>query len=146
MKSQGPKEEPRRILIIDDSETILEQARMVLTGAGYDVIATSQTVGASRHLAASDLAIIDFHMPGFNGKDMVESMRSSESIRGTKHRCLLYLYTSDEEAGRSHRLWGFDGCFTEKGDARELLEQVAAVFRLLRMRGIAGRVREALGR
>jgi two-component system NtrC family sensor kinase len=134
----------RRILIIDDSEAILEPLRAALVSAGYDVIATSQAVGASRYLASTDLVIIDFHMPGFDGKDMVESMR--KSMHGAKRHCLLYLYTSDEEVTRSYRTLGFDGCFTDKGDRRMLVEQVDAVFRLLRMRGIAGRIRGALER
>jgi hypothetical protein len=58
----------------------------------------------------------------------------------------MYLYTSDEEATRQHRAMGFDGCFTDKGDMRALLEQVDAVFRLLQMRGIASRIRGALDR
>jgi two-component system OmpR family response regulator len=132
----------RRIVIIDDSELVLEQSRAVLAGAGYDVITTSQTVGASRYLVAADLVIIDLHMPGFDGRDMVASMR--ESVRGLKRRCLLYLYTSDEDAAKLPHAMGFDGCFSDKGDPRALLEQVDAVFRLLQMRGIAGRVRSAL--
>jgi DNA-binding response OmpR family regulator len=138
----SPDETIRRIVIIDDSELVLGQSRAVLVAAGYDVIATSQTVGASRHLATADLVIIDLHMPGFDGRDMVQSMRNS--IRGSKRPCLMYLYTSDEEAAGDHRAMGFDGCFTEKGDPRALVEQVGAVFRLLQMRGIAGRIRSAL--
>ena len=140
----GPQEAVRRIVIIDDSELVLDQSRAVLVAAGYDVIATSQTVGASRHLGSADLVIIDLHMPGFDGQDMVQSMR--KSIRGMKRPCLMYLYTSDEEAAGAHRTMGFDGCFTDKGDPRALVEQVHAVFRLLQMRGIAGRIRDALDR
>jgi DNA-binding NarL/FixJ family response regulator len=139
-----PEDDKRRIVIIDDSELVLEQARSVLAAAGYDVITTSQTVGASRYLVSADLVIIDLHMPGFDGRDMVASMR--ESVRGLKRRCLLYLYTSDEDAARLPHQMGFDGCFTDKGDPRALLEQVDAVFRMLQMRGIAGRVRSALDR
>jgi DNA-binding response OmpR family regulator len=144
MPDSGTPAERRRIVIVDDSELILEQSRAVLAAAGYDIVTTTQTVGASRHLRTADLVIIDLHMPGFDGKDVVESMR--KAMQGLKPRPLMYLYTSDEEAAPSHRSMGFDGCFTDKGDPRALLEQVNAVFRLLQMRHIAGRIRNALNR
>ncbi|HZU84520.1 MAG TPA: response regulator [Polyangiaceae bacterium] len=131
-----------RILVVDDSELMLEQAAAALRSAGYDVVTTSKTVGASRHLAGSDLAIIDFHMPGFDGADLVQSMR--EAMRQANKHCLLYLYTSDEAVAGNFRKLGFDGCLLNKGDMRDLVAQVGAVFRLLHMRGIAGRVRKAL--
>jgi DNA-binding response OmpR family regulator len=137
-----PSTQQGRILLVDDSELLLEQAASALKGAGYDVVTTSMAVGASRHLSGCDLVIIDFHMPGFDGSDLVRSMR--QGMRATQKRCLLYLYTSDENASREFRQLGFDGCFAGKGDLRELLTQVGAVFRLLAMRGIAGRVRKAL--
>jgi DNA-binding response OmpR family regulator len=130
-----------RILLVDDSELLLEQAASALKGAGYDVVTTSMAVGASRHLSGCDLAIIDFHMPGFDGSDLVTSMR--QAMRTAQKRCLFYLYTSDEDAAQGFRQLGFDGCFAGKGDLRDLVTQVGAVFRLLAMRGIAGRVRKA---
>src|SRR5215471_7890473 len=107
MPNFGTKDEKRRIVIIDDSEMVLNQTKDALTAAGYDVVATSQTVGASRLLAAADLVIIDLHMPGFDGKNLVESMRRAigatlpppapndekGSRAPSKRRCLMYLYT-----------------------------------------------------
>jgi two-component system OmpR family response regulator len=131
-----------KILIVDDSELVLQQATSVLSPAGYDVITTSQAVGASRHLSHCDLAIIDFHMPGFDGQDLARSMR--ESLSRASFRCLLYMYTSDEDAARDFRRFGFDGSLVAKGNRESLLEQVDAVFRLVNMRGIGDRVRRAL--
>jgi DNA-binding NarL/FixJ family response regulator len=160
MPNFGTKDEKRRVVIIDDSELVLEQTRAVLTAAGYEVVTTSQTVGASRLLASADLVIVDLHMPGFDGRNLIESMRRAievsvppastpedeQRVRATKRRCLMYLYTSDEEAASAYREMGFDGCFSDKGDTQALLEQVDAVFRLLQMRGIANRIRGALDR
>jgi DNA-binding response OmpR family regulator len=133
-----------RILIVDDSELLLGEAASALQAAGYDVVTTSQAVGASRLLTGCDLAIIDFHMPGFDGRDLVASMRNA--IRTSQRRGYrLYLYSTDELATAQYRSLGFDGCLTDKGDGRALVEQVHAVFRLIRMHGVAERVRRALG-
>jgi CheY-like chemotaxis protein len=143
MTTKAEPAEKWRILLIDDSEAILDQARAALEGAGYDVVATDKAVGASRHLSGIDLVILDFHMPGFDGKDVVESMRRTMA-RDAKHKRLIYLYTSDEQIAGTHRALGFDGCFTDKGNVAKLLVQVEAVFRLLRMRGIAAKIKNAL--
>ena len=67
-----------RILYIDDSEVFLERVRTVLTDAGYDVIATAQTVGTARHLTACDIVLVDFHMPWFD-RPMNPILREIES-------------------------------------------------------------------
>jgi CheY-like chemotaxis protein len=138
--SEAPKRS--RILIVDDSERMLEQAASALKAAGYDVVTTTQAVGASRHLAGCDLAIIDFHMPGYSGEDLVASMRNAMS--SAARRPLIYLYSSDEDVAREYRRHGFDGCFVDKGNVAALREQVDAAFRLINMRGIAARVKRAL--
>jgi two-component system OmpR family response regulator len=136
------KEGMPRILIVDDSELILNRASAALTGAGYEVTTTMQTIGASRYLGNVDLVILDFHMPGIDGGDLVGSMRKA-CERGNA-RCLFYLNTSDEEVARDFKRLGFDGAFTAKGNERALVQQVGAVARLLKMRGIAARVNGAL--
>ena len=68
----------KSVLIIDDSQVVLDSSRRVLEAEGYRVMTTTQTVGAARHLVDCDLALIDFHMPGFDG--------GACSIRCVPHR------------------------------------------------------------
>jgi two-component system, NtrC family, sensor kinase len=126
-----------RILIVDDSEVVLEQSRAALAAAGYIVTTTSQTVGVSSKLRDADLIIIDFHMPGLDGKHLMASIRNA--TQGGKHNFLAYLYTSDEEAAGTFRALGFDGYLGQKGDPKALVTQVEAAFRRIQLRALSSR-------
>jgi two-component system OmpR family response regulator len=130
-------EKGRRILVVDDSDVMLTRIRRSLFEAGYEVIATDHVVGNGRHLRTCDLAIIDFHMPGFTGEAVTASLRSAGAQR--ESHCALYLYTSDPAAMTRYASLGFDGYFTSKGDEAALVRQVHAAFRLLNIRALARR-------
>ena len=123
--------EAGNILVIDDSETLLASVEARLVAEGFDVIATTQTIGNARHLRAVDLVIIDFHMPGIDGGGVAESLRRAAT---EKSAALLYVYTSDEKVAADYKSHGFDGAFTRKGDLDALADQVRAAFRLMRTR------------
>jgi serine/threonine-protein kinase len=124
----------KHVLIIDDSPVILENARRLLEAEGYRVTTTTQTVGAARHLVDADLALIDFHMPGFNGGAVIQSLRGASTASG--RTCLFYLFTSDQEIAKDYAGMGFDGSLTGKGDDGALLRGVRAAFRVLQMRAM----------
>jgi CheY-like chemotaxis protein len=129
----------RRILVIDDSEVMLERIKRALVTEGYDVLATTQIVGNARHLPSCDLVIIDYHMPGLDGSSVVTSLRALGG--SVKNACPLFLYTSDDKLATSYAQLGFDGAFTAKGDERALVRQVAALFRTIEMRAQLARRR-----
>lgn len=133
LSSAATERRNRRILIIDDSESILAMARRVLSADGHDVIATAQVVGNARHIPSSDLIIVDFHMPGIDGAAVVQSMR--EAAVGHKV-CPIYLYTSDAKVASEYWKYGFDGSLTEKGSEMALIQQVRAVFRRMDIRSL----------
>jgi two-component system, OmpR family, response regulator len=126
---------PGKILIIDDSDVILDRVRQTLSGAGYDVITSNQTVGNARHLKNCDLVILDFHMPGIDGADVLQGFRKAAS----NTTCLFYLYTSDNSVADDFARLGFDGSFRQKGNDAALLSQVTAVFRMRRMASLSGK-------
>jgi serine/threonine protein kinase len=124
----------RRVLIIDDSEVVLSKVKAVLEGEGYEVVATSQTVGNARYLVDTDLVIIDYHMPGLDGAAVISSLRAAAASK--KHPCLFYLYTQDPTVAKTYATLGFDGAFTQKGDEKALVRQVQSAFRMLQMRAM----------
>jgi eukaryotic-like serine/threonine-protein kinase len=130
----GTKAPGKHVLIIDDSAVILDNARNVLEADGYRVTTTSQTVGAARYLVDCDLALIDFHMPGFDGGAVIQSLRGASAASGKT--CLFYLFTSDQEIAKEYARMGFDGSLTGKGDDNALLRGVRAAFRVLQMRAM----------
>lgn len=123
-----------RILVIEDDALILERIRARLSSEGFQVAATTQTVGAARFLAGCDLVLIDFHMPGIDGGTVLASLRAATRNTGGP---AFYLYTSDETKSEVYQRYGFDGLFTKKGDDDALVQQVSAFFRIVRLRRIA---------
>src|SRR5579872_6673000 len=115
----------RRILVIDDSDVMLNRIRRALESEGWDVITTANAVGNARHIATCDLVIIDYHMPGIDGAAVISSLREAASANASRgaqsHGCVFYLYTSDPAVETTFQALGFDGVFTEKGDERALV-------------------------
>ncbi|HVU04291.1 MAG TPA: hypothetical protein VHE30_21180 [Polyangiaceae bacterium] len=52
------------------------------------------------------------------------------------------MYTSDETKAEHFERYGFDGAFTRKGDDESLVQQIAALFRMTKLRELA-RVRSS---
>src|SRR6476660_4764947 len=94
-----PSSPGHHILVIDDSEVMLERIKKALVSEGHTVTTTTQTVGTARHLASCDLVIIDYHMPGINGLAVLEQLRGAAGH--LERQPLFYLYTSDPSAKAS---------------------------------------------
>jgi two-component system, OmpR family, response regulator len=124
------------ILVVDDSDILLDRMKYALEQADYVVITTSQTVGAARHLRQTNLVIIDWHMPGISGGEVLQSFLAA--CAGSAARPLFYLYTSDPMAAKSAKKLGFDGCFVEKGNDAALVSQVGAALRIAKLKARTG--------
>lgn len=128
---------PGRVLVIDDSEMMLERINLTLTAAGFDVVSTNQTVGAARHLRSCELVVVDYHMPGLNGATVLESLKAA--ARSSNANCMFLLYTSDEATALKHHELGFDGVLVKKGNMHELVRQLNAALRIVRVRALTRR-------
>jgi CheY-like chemotaxis protein len=131
------------IVVVDDSYLILERIKDRLSAEGYDVRTTTGQAAATKLIQHADLAIIDFHMPGIDGSEMLTVLRESAREGNT---CLFYLYTSDRSVATHYEQLGFDGAFLRKGEEAALVSQVGAVFRTIRMRKLAQKLRDQRGR
>jgi two-component system chemotaxis response regulator CheY len=71
------------ILLIDDSETVRQQVRRTLVGAGYEVLEASDGVDGlekiRRRRADLFLALCDINMPRMNGLEMLEHLHRDGS-------------------------------------------------------------------
>jgi CheY-like chemotaxis protein len=124
------------VLLIDDQAVVLATAGSALRAAGIEVVATSQTVGIARHLRGCDLVLLDYHMPGLDGREVLRSLR--EAAAGLEERPDFYLFTSDLAAARDYAASGFDGAIANKGDDEHLVLQVHAAIRGRRLRNLRG--------
>jgi DNA-binding NtrC family response regulator len=59
----------RRLLWVDDSRLLLSLYKSVFESLGFEVLATSSTEEALRHMTAGsvDVAILDYDMPEMDG-------------------------------------------------------------------------------
>ena len=66
-----------KILLIDDSQTILNDISRKLTDAGYEVIVQNKALGSSQIIINQkpDLVILDVNMPTFSGPDLLQTLR-----------------------------------------------------------------------
>jgi DNA-binding NarL/FixJ family response regulator len=136
------KHEAGEIVVVDDSYLILDRIRDQLGAEGYHVRTTTGHSAAVKLVEQADLAIIDYHMPGVDGGEMLALLRQSHPESG----CLYYLYTSDRAVAARYEQLGFDGAFLRKGEESALVAQVRAVFRTIRMRKLAQKLREGRAR
>jgi two-component system KDP operon response regulator KdpE len=71
----------RRILVVDDQEDIREMARLVLTGAGYEVVTASAGRDALRLVrqGSFDLVLLDINMPEMDGWATLRLLRADDA-------------------------------------------------------------------
>jgi two-component system chemotaxis response regulator CheY len=70
----------KKILVIDDSETIRQQVKQALATTGYEIVEAVDGVdGLEKLLAITDidLALCDVNMPRMNGLDMIAEVQRS---------------------------------------------------------------------
>jgi signal transduction histidine kinase/CheY-like chemotaxis protein len=69
----------KKVLVIDDEESILHMVREVLKGHGYEVDVAQDGETALRRMSQTqyDLALCDWKMPGLNGQQVYERLRVS---------------------------------------------------------------------
>ena len=78
------RNEKKRILVVDDSQDILELIRRVLSSKGYQVITGSSVVNAITILEQMkiDLVITDLKMPNINGIELVRHVKENYKNTG----------------------------------------------------------------
>lgn len=76
----SPARGSETILLVEDSEDVLDLGVLLLEGLGYRVLAARAAEEAIRlaaeHAEAIDLLITDVIMPGINGKDLAERLKA----------------------------------------------------------------------
>jgi DNA-binding response OmpR family regulator len=76
-------EDVRTVLVADDDDDILELVAFRLERAGYKVITArdgQQALAAAKE-QRPDLAVLDVMMPGLNGYEVTQQLRSGEATR-----------------------------------------------------------------
>lgn len=87
----------RKILIVDDSESIREVVCFTLESAGHEVFVAVDGKDALSYLDGReiDLIITDLHMPNMNGIELIKEIRLNEQY---KRIPILFLTTESQVA------------------------------------------------
>ncbi len=90
----------RRILVVDDSLTVREVHRQILTSRGYDVTVAIDGVSAWNLVrdAAFDLIVTDIDMPRMNGLDLVRSIKQDSRLQSTPVIVVSYKERPEDRA------------------------------------------------
>ncbi|MBN2520129.1 MAG: response regulator [Bacteroidales bacterium] len=85
----------RKILVVDDSESIREVVKFTLENNGYDVILGNDGKDAINYLDGRhlDMIITDLHMPEMDGIELIKIIRSKEEYSTTP---ILFLTTESQ--------------------------------------------------
>ena len=107
-----------KILVIDDEKNILESVKMVLTYEEYQVETASSGLDGLEMFKNTlpDIVLLDVKMPGFDGIQVLKSMKAMEPITEI---IMISGHSGIEEAMEASRLGAFD--FLEKPISREKL-------------------------
>ncbi len=124
-----------KILLVDDSWSVLERLRASLSPKGYSIRLATTPSEATKLTTWAELVVVDFHMPGMDGGKLLPLLRTGAP------KALFYLYTSDGDVGRTFDTLGFDGAFLRKGDDLALMPQIDAAFRTIKLRTLAAQLR-----
>jgi DNA-binding response OmpR family regulator len=111
------------ILILDDSEVVLDVARKYLEDAGYTVL-TASTIDRFEELHKSsspDLILLDVQMPELFGDDIGLVLRT---VRRVKARIVLFSTLDDDELEQRAREAQLDGFISKNSGFVALVSQV----------------------
>jgi DNA-binding response OmpR family regulator len=115
---------PRKILLVDDSRTILMMERMVLARERYELLTAGDGREAVEKAAAEhpDAILMDVVMPHMNGFDAVRELRRREDTRSIP----VIMVTTRGEAENVEAAFecGCSDYVTKPIDAAELLAKL----------------------
>lgn len=116
----------KRILVVDDEESILKIVEYALTEAGYEVHVTQDGEWAEVMLRElrPDLVILDVMLPGKSGLDIAKDLRATSNVP------IIMLSARGDEVDRILGLeFGADDYVTKPFSPRELVSRVKAILR-----------------
>jgi twitching motility two-component system response regulator PilG len=114
----------KKILIVDDEESLLKLASLLLSSRGYKVegVLDGKTALDSMAIDKPDLVLLDIMMPGLNGFEVCERIKNDQT---TQHIPVIMLTAkkSSEDMSRAEQL-GADQYITKPFRSAYLLETI----------------------
>ncbi len=108
--SEAPADPPRRVLIVDDEESLRHMLGVILGRAGYEVIAAADGAAALEILRREDLSIVlcDVRMPRLDGLGFLDGLQALEGRRGRVYTVMMSAYGSVDLALEAMKRGAYD--------------------------------------
>lgn len=132
---RGPDSEPlsqrpprsssrRKIMVIDDSEIVLQATKAMLQEGGFDVVICDSPIGAALRVIQErpDLVLVDLDMASMPGDRVIASLKSGP--RTARIPVFLYTGTNAEAARDIAKRSGADGLIEKTWDAMIFAQMV----------------------
>lgn len=115
---------PATVLVVDDSEVVLEVARTVLEDAGFKVFTQSRAHGSLNLIISEkpDLVLLDVNMPNLSGDVLARMCAKTAQITGT--RVVFHSTLSEESLRKLVIECGAYGYLRKSGSPSETLRHV----------------------
>lgn len=114
-----------KILIVDDSPTILAIFQRLFTRAGHEVstAADGQSALAAARAKRPDLILLDFMLPDMSGVDVCRACKNDEQTKSA--RVLMLTGSLDADVEVAGKQAGAEAFFTKDAPPTQLLEAAA---------------------
>jgi len=121
----------RKILVVDDERHIVQQERVALEGADYEVVIAYDGVEALEQVKSEmpDMIILDIMMPRKDGFEVMRDLRADPATANIP----VIILTAKAQDADIYRGWqsGISSYLTKPFNSRELLTSVERIFRSL---------------
>ena len=117
----------KKILVVDDTNSILENLQELLLMEGYDVVTATNGIEALSKLEKEvpDLIITDLVMPRTDGFVFIRLVKKQARLRGVP--ILIFSAKSMEEEGKRIAELGADNFLPKPSSAEVILDSVRAL-------------------
>jgi two-component system, chemotaxis family, chemotaxis protein CheY len=117
----------KRILTVDDSPSMLQVQKLILSGAGYEVLQAVDGRDALLKLAGAkvQLVLTDLNMPNMDGVEFLRAVRATPEHRLTP--ILMVTTESRNDRKQEGKAAGATGWITKPFTADQLLSVVKRV-------------------
>lgn len=125
MKMPTPDSQKRRILVVDDDQSVSDSIERILKDAGYEVKTANSGVEALAVLehSAFDLIIVDYLMPAMTGDRVATAIKA----RMADQRILMITAYKEMLKSSGASLGSVDRFMCKPFPVSELLDNVAAI-------------------
>lgn len=116
-----------KVVLIDDSQIVLDMARMTLEGQGFTVVTLDSPIGASIVTARErpDLVLVDVAMASMSGEQVVKNLKAR--AKGQDMRVFLFSDRSEPELRAAAQRCGADGWLRKSADPEAFIAAIDGI-------------------